>query len=228
MFTPKTLEFLAENRFQNSRVWYAEHKDVFRETVLQPMIESVEFLTPTLEAIDPQIVTEPKVDKTISRIYRDMRRAHGEYYREVMWLTFKRDKIRYPRYPEFFLVFSPREFFYGCGYYAAKSETMACMRRMILANDPAFCKADRAYHAQNALQLDGDLFKRSRFPDAAPRQRDWLERKSILLIHSGDPWSDLFDPDLNAKMAEAFLGVKSVYDFLIQAEQKAGERTPEP
>ena len=106
MFSPETLDFLATNRFMNSREWYAEHKPDFKQYVLQPMIDLVEALTPTLESIDDRIVTEPKVDKTISRIYRDMRRAHGAFYREVMWLTFKRDKRMFPGYPEFFFVFN--------------------------------------------------------------------------------------------------------------------------
>ena len=223
MFTPDTLHFLAENCFQNSRVWYAEHKDEFQKYVLGPMVETVFYLTPTLEKIDPLIVTDPKIDKTISRIYRDMRRAHGNFYREVMWLTFKRDKLQFPHYPEFFLVFSPREFFYGCGYYAAKSATKTCIRNMILENDPAFRKAERAYRAQDVMQLDDDTFKRSRFSDATPRQREWLEQKEFMLLHTGDPWSELFDPDLPEKMAQAFYNVRQVYDFFIQAEQKAAE-----
>ena len=34
----KTLEFLWENRIKNSRDWYIEHKNEFREFVLTPMI----------------------------------------------------------------------------------------------------------------------------------------------------------------------------------------------
>ena len=223
MFTPETLHFLAENRFQNSRVWYAEHKAEFKEYVMQPMIETVEFLAPTLEKIDPLIVTEPKVDKTISRIYRDMRRAHGSFYREVMWLTFKRDKVMFPRYPEFFLVFSPQEFFYGCGYYAATGDAMRCMRQMVLADDPAFRRADKASRAQKVLQIDGEAYKRSRFPDATPKQRNWVDRRSVSFIHTGDPWAELFDPDLPQKLADAFYGAREIYRFFLAAEQKAAE-----
>lgn len=223
MFTPDTLHFLAENRFQNSRTWYAEHKSEYQQFVLQPMVEAVEALAPTLEKIDPLIVTEPKIDKTISRIYRDMRRARGEFYREVMWLTFKRDKLQFPHYPEFFMVFSPTEFFYGCGYYAAKGETKACLRQMVLEKDEAFQKADRALRAQTALRIEGEPFKRSRYPDASPRQRVWLERRELMLAHFGDPWSELFDPDLPQKMADAFYRVRDVYAFFLAAEQKAFE-----
>ena len=33
----KTLDFLVENRLNNSRVWYQEHKAQYRELVLAPV-----------------------------------------------------------------------------------------------------------------------------------------------------------------------------------------------
>ena len=138
MFSPNTLDFLSENRFQNSREWYRAHKAEYNAFVHAPLVEMVEALAPTLEQIDSRIITEPKTDKTISRIYRDMRRAHGDFYREEMWLSFKRDKHMFPRYPEFFFVFSPRGFFYGCGYYATPSDTMQCLRQMVVEDHPAY------------------------------------------------------------------------------------------
>jgi MoxR-like ATPase len=39
MFTPKTLEFLAFNRFQNSREWFLEHKNEYVQHVQNPLIE---------------------------------------------------------------------------------------------------------------------------------------------------------------------------------------------
>ena len=80
MFSPNTLDFLSENRFQNSREWYRAHKAEYNAFVHAPLVEMVEALAPTLEQIDSRIITEPKTDKTISRIYRDMRRAHAVSY----------------------------------------------------------------------------------------------------------------------------------------------------
>ncbi len=223
MFTPETLDFLSTNRFMNSREWYAEHKGEYKAHVLQPLVEMTEHLAPTLEEIDAQILTEPKVDVTISRIYRDMRRAKGDFYRDYMWLTFKRDKHRFPRYPEFFFVLSPTGFFWGCGHYAAAAETTACMHEMILGNDPLFCKADRALRRQHDYHLDGETYKRSRFPGATDTQRDWLERKTICLMHDGDPITDLFRADLAETIAESFRAMKPGYAFFLAATQKAHE-----
>ena len=223
MFSPETLDFLATNRFMNSREWYAEHKPEFKEYVLQPMIELVEALTPTLEAIDDRIVTEPKVDKTISRIYRDMRRAHGAYYREEMWLTFKRDKHMFPGYTEFFFVFSPTEFFYGCGHYAASGETMTCLRQMIVDDHPLFRKADKAYRGEEGFSFFGEPYKRSRFPEQSAEKREWLDRRAICIVRYGRDFERMFRASFAEEMARDFERLSPVYRLLLAAEQAANE-----
>ncbi len=223
MFTPETLDFLATNRFMNSRTWYAEHKDEFKRHVLHPLMDMVEFLAPTLEEIDDRILTEPRVDVTISRVYRDMRRAKGEFYRDYMWLTFKRDKHMFPRYPEFFFVLSPAGFSYGCGQYAATPETLAMLRQMIAADDPLFRKADKALRRQSDYVLDGELYKRSKRPDATPAQRNWIDRKTLCLLHEGDPLSALFREDLARQVAQTFRAMRAGYDLFLAATQRANE-----
>ena len=223
MFSPETLDFLATNRFMNSREWYAEHKPEFKQYVMQPMIDLVGALTPTLERIDDRIVTEPKVDKTISRIYRDMRRAHGAFYREEMWLSFKRDKHMFPGYPEFFFVFSPTEFFYGCGHYCPSGETMTCLRQMIRDDHPLFRKADKVYRSSETYTLYGEPYKRSRFPQESAAKREWLDRRAVCLVREERGFDLLFSSDLAQQMAADFERMSPVYRLLLAAEQAANE-----
>lgn len=72
-FSQKTLEFLFENRLHDSRSWFAEHKRDYQTLVLEPLRQLVQELSPTMLELDPQFQTEPKVDKTICRIWRDTR-----------------------------------------------------------------------------------------------------------------------------------------------------------
>lgn len=223
MLTPHTLDFLSENRFQNSREWYRAHKEYFNAFVFAPLAELVNALAPTMEQIDSRIITEPKTDKTISRIYRDMRRAHGDFYRDEMWLSFKRDKHMFPRYPEFFFVFSPRRFFYGCGYYATPSDTMQCLRQMVVDDHPAYLAAQQAADTAQGFALSGDVYKRSKYPGQPPKKRDWLDRRDVCFMRAGDPVTDLFAPNLAEKLADAFWHLKPIYELCILAEQTANE-----
>lgn len=208
----------------NSKEWFSEHKEEYNKYVLQPLAELASALAPTLSEIDGQIVTEPKVDKTISRIYRDLRFSKDKLlYREEMWLSIKRDKKEFPGYPEFFFVVSPYNFLYGCGYYSVSAETMNTIRKMILENDPMFQKAIEAYESQNEMNLEGDSFRKSRYPEQPERIRNWLDRKNIYFAHSSSDFSVLFSEQLAPLLINSFKIMAPVYKFFLYAEEKSRE-----
>lgn len=210
----KTLDFLFENRLQDSRGWYQEHKGQFQEYVLAPMIELVENLAPFMQAIDPQLITIAKVDKCISRVYRDTRFSKDKtLYRDVMWCVFCRDKKEYQCPPGFVLEFSPRGFRYGCGYYDIPAKNMAVLRDMVLKGDKTFQAAQKAYQSQNLFVMEGELYKRNHYPDQPEEKQDWLNRKCIAFLHNSEDFELLFSEDLYLTLAEGFQTLKPMYDF---------------
>lgn len=216
----QTLDFLAENRFLNSREWFHEHKPQYEKYVLEPLRELVSKLEPAMKKIDPLIVTEPKVGKTISRIYRDTRFSHDKsLYREVMWIVFSRGKGAFNSMPGFVMEFSPQGFRYGAGYYGAPPKTMEMVRRMILAKDPYFMKAFRATEKQDRFTLVGDCYKRSKCPDAPEKLRSWLDRKNLDWMHDSTDAGVLFADDFDKTLAEGFTILKPFYDFLCHVEE---------
>ena len=218
--TAKTLDFLVENRLQNSREWYAGHKAEFREAVLSPMVELTERLTPYVSEIDPLLITEPKVDKCISRVYRDTRFSRDKsLYRDVMWCVFMRDKKAYTCPPAFVLEFSPDGFRYGCGYYDAPAKTMEAIRGLILSDDKDFMAAQRAYESQSVFAMEGELYKRSRFLEEPPKKRQWLDRRGIAFMHNSKDFSLLFSEGLSERVGQDFMLLAPIYRFFCKAMQ---------
>lgn len=219
--TQATLDFLTENRFEDSREWFQAHKAEYERLVLAPLAELVERLGPAMREIDPQLIVEPRVDRTISRIYRDTRFSKDKFrYRDVMWIGFQRDKKLYYGPPGFFMEFSARGFRYGCGYYQARPEVMAQLREFILGNAPAFRKARKAYEGQSLFTMEGETYKRSRFSDQPAALRDWLDRKNLFFVHNSRNLEPLFSPDLAGILAEGFRLIQPVYAFLWTGEVK--------
>ena len=213
-FSAHTLDFLLENRIQDSREWYEAHKPEYRKYVLEPMVELVERLQPTMQELDPFLVTDAKVDRCISRIYRDTRFSNDKSrYRDVMWCAFSRDKKLYPCPPGFVLEFSPRGFRYGCGYYSAPPKVMDAIRTLILKDDKSYLEAQKAYDKQNLFQIEGEEYKRAHYPDQPEAKRQWLERKCLALMHNSEDFDLLFSEDLYLSLAEGFRTLKPVYDF---------------
>lgn len=228
--SPQSLDFLAENRLRNNRDWYYEHKPQFKALVFEPLAQVVMDLAPVLHEIDPLLIAEPKTGKSISRVFRDTRFTKDpSLFREVMWCVFTRDKKAYTSAPGFFFEFSPDGFRYGCGYLDAPPKVMEAIRTLILKNDASFQKAQRAVSKQDVFQMEGDLYKRVKYPEQPAYLQTWLQRKGISFNHNSKDFNLLFSPALSEKLAEDFKLLAPVYWFFMRArllleEQKGDQR----
>lgn len=223
MFSPKTFDFLIENKMNNSKEWFHDHRGEYDEYVLNPLTELSTSMGDTIAMMDEKIVTTPKINKTISRIYRDTRFSKDKsLFRDSMWLSFKRDKKEFLHYPEFYVVMNPEMLLYGCGYYYTKPETMKCIRELILEDSPEYKKAFKAYSAQNVFTVDGETYKRSKYPEQPLEKRLWLDRKHICFSRYSTDFSLVFSENFAETLCKDLVLMKDVYDFLIFAEYKSG------
>ena len=210
-FSRKTLDFLMENRINDSRLWFNEHKAEYIEYVRDPMRGLVEALAPCFEKIDPMIVCDPV--RSVSRIWRDARYSNT-LFRENLWCDFSRDKHMYHLLPGYFFEITPAGFSFGCGCYRANADFMAEYRRLILAGSPLFTDAVEAARKAGCPLMD-TRYKRTRHPDAPEWQREWLDQRSpCVLAESGD-FGTLFSDGLPDYLAERFSALKPLYDFLL-------------
>lgn len=218
-FSKQTLDFLVENRLRDSRDWFHEHNAEYQRFVREPLLALAEQLAPVAEQIDPQLITEPR--RCISRINRDTRFTKDKsFYREVMWCAFSRPKDAFFCPPGLVFELSPNGFRYGCGYWCAPPKTMEAIRTLILEDDPAFRKALRAYQKQTTFQMEGDYYKRAKFPEHPQRLRDWLERKNIDFLHNSVDFNLLYSDRLGEVVADGFRTLKPIYAFLCAAEER--------
>lgn len=216
-FSQNTLNFLFQNRIEDSRKWFEEHKPEYRASVLEPLRELAMELTPCMLQIDEQFVTEPKVDKTICRIWRDTRYSHDpSLYRDSMWIIFKRDRMHSTEYPGIYFEITCSGFNYGCGFYHASTSYMHTLRSSVLNHSKDFQKAQEAFANQHIFQMQGDCYKRPHYSDQPAELRQWLERRNIGFIAESEDFDLLFSNDLADKLCTDLQLLSPVYDFLLQ------------
>ena len=219
LFSLKTIEFLIENRLMDSREWFRENKARYNKVVLEPFVDLVERLAPDMLEIDPQLITEPRVDRTLSRIYRDIRFSKDKMiYRDNMWFVFMREKKLYEGPPCFYFDLGPKGFSYGMGYYQASTASMEAIRKLVLDGAEAFQEADKAFRNQTLFYMDGDSYKRSKYPDAPEHLRQWLDKKSISFNCHSDDFDLLFSENLADTLLEGFRLLAPIYNFIWLAE----------
>lgn len=220
-FSQKTLDFLFENRLKNSKSWFEEHRKDYEDDVLAPLRELVIEMTPTMLKIDPLFTVAPAVNKTISRIHRDIRFSHDKsIYRDEMWFTFMRNKKFWQGLPGYYFIFGAWGFSCGVGYYEASKESLEAFRGMVLAREASFKKAYDTYKGQDLFVLRGDRYKKTKFPDQPEHIREWLDLKNIDFEYTTNDYDLLFSPALTKFLSEGFITLKPIYEFICRIEER--------
>lgn len=221
-FSARSLDFLFENMLNDSKEWFNEHKEEYRQYVIQPFEQLITDLTGTMLEIDGEFICNPK---KISRLYRDARYAKGKsIFRDYVWYSFCRPYEGHKCLPEFYFSISPRGFSYGCGYYSAGTETMETVRSLILSGDKSFKAALEAYRKQDVFELYGDMYKRNRYPEESEENQNWLNRKNMGLSCDSADFNVLFGDGLAEKVAADFKAIDPIYRFFLHAEEEVIKR----
>ena len=207
-FCEQTLDFLLENRMRDDRLWFNEHRADYERLVLSPLRQLVSDMAGAMLSIDPQLIVEPKVGKCISRIFRDTRFSHDKsIFRDVMWISFERDK----EYPGFYFEITPVSYSYGCGWYCATAKEADALHSLVLSGTPQFRAAKEAFEKQNVFSFEGDKYKQARHPEISGFQSEWLERRSPYITTRGSDMALLFSDDLAQKLSDDFISIAEVY-----------------
>lgn len=225
-FLPKTFEFLLELEFNNRKDWFEENKPQYREFVLKPFQELVGDLSRFMLDIDPAFETRAEVDKTISRIYRDVRFSKDKSpYRSSVWITFKRACRDWKLDPCFFFEITPHLYRYGMGFYIASKEALHRLRELIDEDSEEFREILALYKSQNEFLLEGEVYKRPLDKNKTGDVLEWYQRKNMYFMSTKKIDKRVFEKGLIDDIKRSFELMKPFYNFLwkIKTEGEAGK-----
>lgn len=214
-FTSEAFQLLRDIRFYNSKAWYEEHKPDYRQLLLIPFQKLVSDLSGFMLSIDPQLVTTPAIDKTISRIYRDTRFSKDKsLYRDSMWLTFKRPTSYWKEAPAFFFEITPNRYRYGMGFYTAPKSYMDRFRERIITKPDWFLETIAFLNQNNLFVVEGDRYKKNHGGDLPEELRDWFQYKSFYITSNHQIERTLFNDELVRELTAGFGMMASLYTYL--------------
>jgi uncharacterized protein (TIGR02453 family) len=116
-FSKKTLPFLESIRKNNNKEWFEAHKSDYEELILNPSRTFVIEMGEHLQALEPTINAEPKINKSLYRIYRDTRRmgANKAPIKHRIGVIFWQGTNKRMQSSSFYLHFSPDELYVAVG-----------------------------------------------------------------------------------------------------------------
>jgi uncharacterized protein (DUF2461 family) len=91
-FPADLFSFLRDLGRNNNQQWFRANYERYQNSLVIPAKEFVREMGEFIQLLNPRFETEPKFNKTIMRIARDMRFTKGKPYRDSFLIGFKRWK----------------------------------------------------------------------------------------------------------------------------------------
>ena len=116
-FSKKTLPFLESIRKNNNKEWFEAHRNEYENYILNPSRLFVAEMCEHLMALEPTINYEPKINKSLFRIFRDTRRmgANKLPLKHRIGFIFWQGNNKRLQSSSFYMHFSPDELFVAVG-----------------------------------------------------------------------------------------------------------------
>jgi uncharacterized protein (TIGR02453 family) len=181
-FPQSTVKFLSALSKNNNKEWFEKNRVRYDFELLQPAIQFVIDLGEKLSELSPNINAIPKIDKSIFRLYRDVRFSKNKApFKTNLGLYFWEGRGKKMECSGLYFHIEPKLFFLGAGIYMFTKDQLKKYRDIV--SDPA--KGKELSDIVNKLlkkkkyQLGGKTYKKT------PRGFYPEYKYHELLLHSG-------------------------------------------
>ncbi len=212
----ESIQLLCENRFNDSKSFYEEHKEELKQGITVPMRQIMLDLSGLMLDIDDVMMTDPV--RSVSRIYRDTRGNRSKIkYRENMWMFFRRYKNEFPCAPFYFFEFFPNSFGYGLVFWLYRPSLFKEVHKLILKHPDRWLDAVKACTDAGFTYECRDLYKKDMYPDAPENLKKYLSAKNMSFTYYSNDLSRISTPALIDELKLAFDISRPMYEFFIEA-----------
>lgn len=177
--TVKYLKALSKN---NNKEWFEANRERFTFEFLEPAVQFVVDLGEKLSGIRPELQYFPRIDKSIFRLYRDVRFSKNKApFKENLGILLWEGSDKKKECSGYYFHLEPGSFFIATGMYMFSKEQLSIYREKVA--DPTYGKelSDIINHLSKNknFRLGGNTFKR------VPKGFDPDYKYANLLLHSG-------------------------------------------
>jgi len=132
-FTKDTFKFLKNLAKNNKREWFEENREIYEGKVLQPALSFVAGMGERLRSIAPDVVAIPKTDKSIFRIYKDVRFSKDRTpYKTHVGIFFWEGERKKLENPGFYLQLNRSSIFIAGGLYIFPNDLLKPYRDSVV------------------------------------------------------------------------------------------------
>lgn len=187
--------FLRQLDQHNEKAWFDAHKEEYKATIVEPVLDLINEMQDPLAALTPPLNAQPKINGSLRRIYRDTRFSkdktpYNVHVHLVFWAGEHPTKS-----PGTHIALHQDGYGFGAGFWALDKDQLARMRAQIASDGGAKIAEAVAKVEKHDVKLAAPHLARvPRGFDADAPYADWLKYKGLVVRNERQPYDEaLFD-----------------------------------
>jgi uncharacterized protein (TIGR02453 family) len=181
-FSKQTVEFYTQLKKNNNKSWFEEHKSDYETYVMTPARDFVVAMGERLEKLSPNIHADPRVNKSIFRIYRDTRFSKDKTpYKTNLAMWWWEGEGPRMECSGYYIHIEPPNLMLGVGIYMFPRDMLKTYRDSVVSPiyGPALQQAIEEVSRQEKYSIGDKHYKR------VPRGYDPDHENAELLLYNG-------------------------------------------
>lgn len=217
-FPRECFEFYRRLTENNTKIWFAENRGDYERYVLEPARDFVVAMGNLLHEIYPDIKAIPKIDKSIFRIFRDVRFSKDKTpYKTHLGIWFWEGEGPRMSCSGFYFHIEDNNFLLGSGIYMFPKDIMSAYRDAVVDEryGPELAAAIEKVKNNGPYGISGSHYKK------IPRGYDKDHQYADLLLKNGltayieEPIPDvLYTPDILDYCLQKYKDMAPVHEWL--------------
>lgn len=181
-FSKQTIKFLNDLKKNNTKQWFEENRDIFNNHFMPEAQLFVIAMGEKLQKIAPDIMAIPKTDKSIFRLYRDVRFSKDKTpYKTHLGILFWEGPLKKLENPGFYFHLESDRLFLGSGIYMLPKNVIQTYRESVVhdVHGESFIKAIKKVQKKPEYKIGWKQYKKT------PRGFDENHKNAEYLLYGG-------------------------------------------
>lgn len=215
-FSKETLEFLKALKQNNNKEWFEAHRTEYEALILNPSRTFVVEMGEHLQALESTINAIPKINKSLFRIFRDVRRMGSikTPLKERIGIIFWQGNIKRLQSSAFYMHFSAEELFVAVGVRWFEKPMLDAYREYI-KNDK---NREKLQNILNSITAKGYSIIEKSYK-RYPRGFDAKMSNVNLTLYKGMATYKMLDPQLIINADKLIDTLYKIYEDMLPLQQ---------
>jgi uncharacterized protein (TIGR02453 family) len=181
-FSKQTITFFRKLAQNNTKMWFDQNREIYDQQVLAPSRDFIVALGARLKTIAPGVQADPRVNKSLFRLNRDIRFSPDKTpYKTHLGLWFWEGSRPRMECSGFYFHLEPLKFMLGVGLYAFPKDMLEAYRQSVVhpKYGPALTKAVTAIKKNKDYYVGEPHYKKT------PPGYDPAHKNAEFLLYDG-------------------------------------------